>query len=67
MTFSENLLLLRKENGLKQTEVAKSLGIGVRAYQHYEYGQREPQLSTLIKLAQLYNISLDELVFGKKL
>lgn len=62
MTFSENLLALRKEKGLKQTEVAKAIGVGLRAYQHYEYGEREPQLSTLIKLADFYDISLDELV-----
>ena len=38
MTFSENLLNLRKQRGLAQTAVAESVGLTVRAYQRYEYG-----------------------------
>ena len=62
MTFSENLATLRNGRGLSQKEVATAIGAGVRAYQRYEYGEREPQLSVLIALADFYNISLDELV-----
>ena len=62
MEFYENLLRLRQENGLKQPEVAAGTGISLRAYQNYERGLREPQLSVLIALADFYNISLDELV-----
>ena len=62
MTFAEKLLALRKEKGLTQTEVAKELGIVVRAYQRYEHGDRTPPMETLIALADLYDISLDELV-----
>lgn len=62
MTFSEHLLHLRKVRGLKQTELAPHLGISWRAYQTYERGEREPQLCTLIALADFYHISLDELV-----
>lgn len=64
MTFPENLLALRKQKGLKQAEVAAAIGAGTRAYQRYEYGEREPQLSTLVKLAEFYGITLDELAFG---
>ncbi len=62
MTFSEHLLQLRKARGLKQTELAPLVGISWRAYQTYERGEREPQVSTLIALADFYGISLDELV-----
>ena len=34
----------------------------VRAYQRYEYGQREPQLAVLIRMADFYGVSLDYLV-----
>jgi transcriptional regulator with XRE-family HTH domain len=61
MTFSEHLLALRKKSGLKQTELAEKIGISWRAYQTYERGEREPTLSTLIALADFYDISLDEL------
>lgn len=62
MTFSEHLLQLRKARKLKQTELAPHIGISWRTYQTYERGEREPQMSTLIALADFYNISLDELV-----
>lgn len=51
MTFSEHLLLLRKQRHLKQTEVADAVGITERGYRNYELGSREPPLSTLIALA----------------
>ena len=62
MTFSEHLLLLRKQRHLKQTEVADAVGITERGYRNYELGSREPPLSTLIALADFYGLSLDELV-----
>ena len=62
MTFSEHLLNLRTERGLLQRDVAKATGIGLQTYQRYEYGHREPQLSTLVALADFYDLSLDELV-----
>ena len=59
--FSENLLNLRKERGLKQQELVDALGISLRAYRYYESGEREPQLSLLVKMADYFAISLDEL------
>jgi len=62
MTFSEQLLKLRTERNLLQKDVAEAAGIALHTYQRYEYGEREPQLSALVKLADFYGISLDELV-----
>ena len=62
MDFSLMLFHLRKERGLKQQEVADGLGISLRAYQYYERGEREPQLSVLIRMADYFDLSLDELV-----
>ena len=49
MNFPEYILKLRQERGLKQSDVASSIGVTVRAYQAYEYGKSEPRMSTLIK------------------
>ena len=62
MTFPEHLLKLRLENNLSQQAVADEIGIALRTYQYYERGQREPMLTTLIALADIYDLSLDELV-----
>ena len=45
---------LQQHCALTQTEVAKELGIVVRAYQRYEHGDRTPPMETLIALADLY-------------
>ena len=62
MNFHENLFRLRKEKNLTQPDVATGAGLSLRAYQNYERGLREPQLSALVALADFYDISLDELV-----
>lgn len=59
--FSERLIELREKNDLSQVEAAKEFGVVVRAYQRYEYGEREPRLSTLIRMADFYGVSLDYL------
>lgn len=62
MTFSEHLVQLRIEHGFFQKDIAKGIGVSILTYQRYEYGEREPHVSTLIALADFYNLSLDELV-----
>ncbi len=59
--FSDRLVLLRENRGLSQKDVAHEFDVVVRAYQRYEYGEREPQLSTLIRIADFYGVSLDYL------
>lgn len=62
MIFEERLIHLRKEKGLSQNAVAKEIKVAPRAYQNYEYGTAEPRLSTLIRIADFYGVSLDYLV-----
>lgn len=45
-----------------QKDMAKFLNLSERAYQHYELGDHSPQLDTLIKLADYFNVSIDYLV-----
>ncbi|RKI65028.1 XRE family transcriptional regulator [bacterium 1xD42-67] len=59
--FSEQLLMLRNQERLSQSAIAKEVGISPRAYQYYEAGEREPQLSVLVRIADFYGVSLDYL------
>ena len=59
--FSERLIDLRKTRGLSQAQAAKEIGAAPRAYQNYEYATAEPRLSTLIRIADFYGVSLDYL------
>lgn len=62
MKFNECLKHQRETLGCTQKQVAELLKIATRSYQRYELGEREPNIETLIQLADLFNIPLDELV-----
>ncbi len=62
MTFNECLKHQREISGYTQKQVAELLKIAPRSYQRYELGEREPNIETLIQIANLFNISLDDLV-----
>lgn len=57
-----NLKELRKAKGLSQEQVANQLGITLRAYQNYEYGQREPNIEMINKIADFYGVTTDYLL-----
>lgn len=57
-----NLKELRKKNNITQQEIAQKLQISQATYCNYELKNREPDIDTLIKLADFYHCSLDELV-----
>lgn len=60
--FAENLITLRKENKLTQEDAASHLKISRQAYANYERSHREPSLINLVKLADLFHVSIDFLV-----
>ena len=61
-TLSERLIELKESKNLLQKDIAKAINLSLRSYQRYEYGEREPTSSILIKLADYFNVSLDYLV-----
>ena len=59
MNWYENLRLCRERHGYLQKELADKLGISERTLQRYESGESEPTVSVLVKLSQLYDMSID--------
>jgi transcriptional regulator with XRE-family HTH domain len=57
--LSNNLKSLRKKRGLTQQQVADYLNVTHAAYNFYERGSREPNITTLIRLADLFDVPLD--------
>lgn len=54
---------IRNNRGLNQQAVADYLKIARTTYTNIENGRSDPDTSTLLKLSQLFNCSIDEL-FG---
>ena len=53
---------LRIAHGLTQIELSKDLQISASTIGMYEQGRREPDLSTLIKIAQYFHVTTDYLL-----
>ncbi len=62
MEFGKFLAKLRKERGVLQKELAAYLHMSVSAISNYEKGVHTPDLNTLVKLADFYNVSTDYLL-----
>ncbi len=60
--LARRLKLCRTEHGLTQREVAIYCDITEKAYQNYELMTREPKLEVLLKIADVFHVSLDYLV-----
>lgn len=58
----ENLYRLRKAHHYTQQEISDLLNISRQAYSNYETSKRTPDLDSLMRLADIYGVSLDQLV-----
>lgn len=65
MTLGERLTQARTAKQLTTQQVADQLGIARSTYTGYETEYREPDTKTLIRLAELYETSLDWMLTGK--
>ena len=62
MPFSEILKKLREKNKLTQEQLAEKLMVSKTAVSHYEKGLHNPSLETILKLAGLFDVSIDYLL-----
>ena len=59
---TSNIRYLRKNAGYTQAQLAEKLDIKRSLVGAYEEGRAEPKLSTLVNIAQLFSITLDNLI-----
>lgn len=60
--FSKRLNETRKAKGLTAQNMADRLELALRSYQFYEGGKRSPSFETLIKIADILDVSTDYLL-----
>lgn len=66
METANNLLEYRKKHRLSQEELAEKIGVSRQAVSKWERGEASPDTDNLIMLAQIYGVTLDELIKGNK-
>ncbi len=60
----KHLKKLRQDRDLTQQHIAAYLGITRQAYSNYENGSRLPDIETLLKLGEYFQVSIDTLLRG---
>ena len=62
MFLNEKITIIRKMNHLTQEDFAEELGISRQAVSKWETGAAVPDVQMLLKIADFYNLTLDQLV-----
>lgn len=62
MTFGEKIKSLREQNGITQDELAERLYVTRTAVSKWENDKGLPSIDTLKRIAELFGVTLDELV-----
>lgn len=60
--IAENIMFFRKQAGLTQEELAARFGSRKTLISNYEIGRNTPDIETLWELADIFDITIDELV-----
>lgn len=64
MNLGENIYRYRTANKLSQGDLADSLSVSRQSVSKWENNSAQPELDKLIKMSNLFQLSLDELLFG---
>jgi len=62
MNLSKNIYNLRKKNGISQEKLAEQIGVSRQTISNWELGETSPNSEQLLLLANILNVSLDELL-----
>ena len=66
-TIGEMISSLRKEKGMTQNELAEKMNVTDKAVSKWERDLSCPDINTISKLANILDVSVDELLQAKKL
>ncbi|WP_425524615.1 helix-turn-helix transcriptional regulator [Diplocloster hominis] len=65
MKLGKNLSHYRHAAGFTQCEAANILNISRQCLSNWETDHREPRIGDIIQMCQLYDITINQLVYGK--
>lgn len=64
--FGKRIHDLKVDNDMSSKDLAHLLGVSTRTLARYEDGKSEPTLSVLIKLSEIFNVSIDYIAGTKQ-
>ena len=60
--FKDNLIELRKLNGMSQDELADRIGVSRQTVSKYETGESLPDIEKCKRIAEVFSVSMDDLI-----
>ena len=64
--IEKNIKKFREQKNISQSELAEKLNVTRQAVSNWETGKTQPDIDTLHKIADMLEISIDELIYGNK-
>ena len=64
--IAKNIKKFREQKNISQSELAEKLNVTRQAVSNWETGKTQPDIDTLHKIADMLEISIDELIYGNK-
>ena len=64
--LAENIKILREEKGMSQSQLADRLFVTRQAVARWENGNTQPDIETIGKLAEIFDVSVEYLITGKE-
>ena len=59
MNLGDKLIKLRKDNKMSQEQFAEEIGVTRQTVSNWENYKNYPDISTIVKISDIFNISLD--------
>ena len=66
MSFAENLVELRKLNNMSQEDISEKIGVSRQTLSKYETGESLPDIERCKQLADLFGVTVDDLISYEK-
>ena len=63
---SDSIKKLRKEKKMTQDELAEKLCVTRQAVSNWEMGKTQPDIETLTRLAEIFGVSVERIIYGKE-
>lgn len=63
---SNSIKKLREEKGMTQDELAEQLNVTRQAVSSWETGKTQPDIETLTRLAEIFDVSVERIIYGKE-
>ena len=62
MKFNEKIIMLRKNKNLSQEDLGNEFGVARQTISKWELGETTPEMDKLIKMSEIFEITLDDLI-----